>query len=71
LYLGLIINTKWKTRRVNGHFIKFDYNRALTLSDQSKFLGTRVYGPICKEIRNSKKKKKNYKKIISYSGATI
>jgi large subunit ribosomal protein L14 len=71
LYLGLIINTRKNTSRLNGIFLKFDQNRSLTLSEDLKFLGSRVYGPICKEIRNSKKKKTLFKKIISYSKATI
>jgi large subunit ribosomal protein L14 len=57
LYLGLVINIKKTTSRLNGTFLKFDQNRSLTLSEDLKFLGTRVYGPISKEIRNSKKKK--------------
>lgn len=71
LYFGLIITVKFKTKRLNGLFIKFDENRALTLNEQNKFLGTRVYGPICKEVRNLKKKKQEFKKIISYSGVTL
>jgi large subunit ribosomal protein L14 len=71
LYLGLIINIKNITRRFNDIFITFDKNRTLTLSEDYKFLGTRVYGPICKEVRNSKKKKMLFKKIISYAAATV
>jgi large subunit ribosomal protein L14 len=71
LYLGLVINIKKTTSRLNGTFLKFDQNRSLTLSEDLKFLGTRVYGPISKEIRNSKKKKTLFKKIISYSKATV
>jgi large subunit ribosomal protein L14 len=71
LYLGLIITIKKTTYRLNGVFLKFDQNRSLTLSEDLKFLGTRVYGPIAKEIRNSKKKKTLFKKIISYSKATV
>lgn len=70
-YLGLIINIKNQTRRLNGIFLKFDDNRFLTLSEDLKFLGTRVYGPIPKEIRNSKKSKNTFRKIISYSKATV
>jgi large subunit ribosomal protein L14 len=68
IYYCLIIALRKNTRRKNGHFICMGRNRALTLNDNStcKFLGTRVYGPICKEVR-----KKQYKKIISYSKGTI
>ena len=71
LYLGLIISLKNSTKRLNGIYLKFDSNRSLTLTEDDKFLGTRVYGPICKEIRNTKKKKIIFKKIISYSKGTI
>jgi large subunit ribosomal protein L14 len=71
LYLGLIISIKKTTFRLNGIFLKFDQNRSLTLSEDLKFLGSRVYGPIAKEVRNSKKKKTLFKKIISYSKATV
>jgi large subunit ribosomal protein L14 len=71
LYLGLIITIKKTSFRLNGIFLKFDQNRSLTLSEDLKFLGTRVYGPIAKEVRNSKKKKTLFKKIISYSKATV
>lgn len=71
VYFNLIINLKKKTRRKNGIFLAFDQNRSLNLSEQLKFLGTRVYGPICKELRNTKQKKLQYKKIISYANLTL
>lgn len=71
IYYNLIVNVKNKCRRKNGIYLRVDRNRSLTLSEQFKFLGTRVYGPICKEIRNTKQKKLQYKKIISYSKGTI
>lgn len=69
-YIGLIVATKKEKRRRDGLYIKFDKNFILTFDKRLKFLGTRVYGPLCKEIRHSGKEV-NYKQIISYSGATI
>jgi large subunit ribosomal protein L14 len=66
IFLCVIIALKRNIKRLNGHYIKFDSNRALTLSDNYKFLGTRVYGPICKEI-----KKSIFKRIISYSKGMV
>lgn len=40
------------------------------LNESFKFLGTRIYGPICQEVRKSLYKN-NFKKIISYSKLTI
>ena len=71
VYFNVIVNTKQKHRRPNGIFIKFDRNRSLNLSEQLKFLGSRVYGPICKEIRGSAAKKLKFKKLISYSCSTL
>lgn len=65
-YYGLIISVKKFTKRLDGSYIKFFKNKILLLSDQLKFLGTRVYGPIPKEIR-LENKETLYKKIISYS----
>jgi large subunit ribosomal protein L14 len=69
-YFCLVISLKKITRRKNGLWVSFLKNRVLVLNDQFKFLGTRVKGPICREIR-TKKGKILYKKIISYSGGTI
>ena len=66
LYVALLITTKIYTKRKDGTFLKFFQNRILMLSDQFKFLGTRVYGPITREIRKGEKGTL-YKKIISYT----
>jgi large subunit ribosomal protein L14 len=71
IYFNIIINITQKYRRLNGIFIKFGRNRSLNLSEQLKFLGSRVYGPVCKEIRNTAAKKIQFKKIISYSCSTL
>ena len=71
MYFGLLISVKSKTRRFDGSFLKNDTNRILLLTDIYKFLGTRIYGPICKEIRATTEQKVRYKKIISYSEVTI
>ena len=75
IYLGLIINVKSWVRRLDGSWIKFFSNRILIFNKQYKFLGTRVYGAISKEIRWQNKKDKNsrkyFQKIISYSSLTL
>src|SRR3984893_14612135 len=70
IYRALLISTTKGFRRPKGQTIRFHKNRVLMLSDQNKFLGTRVYGPICREIRGGKKEVQ-YKQIISYSRATV
>lgn len=65
-YLTLLVATKKITNRQDGSYIKFDENRVLTFSEPTKFgpagkstmipnfLGSRVFGPVCRELRSSK-----------------
>lgn len=69
-YLGLVVGLKKITMRPNGIWIRFDKNRVLMLNESFKFLGTRIYGPICQEIKKSGYKN-SFKKIVSYSKITI
>lgn len=75
LYYGLIIMIKQQVRRCDGTTIKFTDNRVLLFSNTYKFLGSRVYGPLMKEIRlhlhKNKKEKQKYLKIMTYANATI
>lgn len=68
IYNGLIIAVNNWTKRLDGSYIRFFKNKVLLLSSELKFLGTRVYGPIPKEIRLNQRET-SYKKIISYSWA--
>jgi large subunit ribosomal protein L14 len=71
VFFALIISTRAKTKRLGGVFVKFSLNRSLLLNEEYRYLGTRVYGPICKEIRDTKVIELKYKRIISYSGYTV
>lgn len=71
IYWGLIISTKRRVRRLDGTFFSSKNNRLLLLAEGFKFLGTRVYGYISKEIRSNATDAEKYKKIISYSRATL
>jgi len=71
IYLGLIITlTRW-VRRKEGSFIKFFLNQVVLFTKQYKFLGTRVYGIIAKEVHFctgiDKKERRYFQKIVSYS----
>jgi large subunit ribosomal protein L14 len=70
IYKALLISTQKEQKRKRVTFIRFRANRVLLLSDQDKFLGTRIYGPICKEIRGGKNES-IYKPIISYAKFTV
>jgi large subunit ribosomal protein L14 len=70
IYYGLVLSTKYKNSRKDGSFIKFDRNRIILFSLLHKFLGTRLYGPICKELKRYlvfKSQKERFQKIISHA----
>jgi large subunit ribosomal protein L14 len=70
-YIGLVVSTSYWILRFDGTFIKFFSNRVLLFNKNFKFLGTRIYGSVLKEIKiNNLKNKKNQKyfhKVFSYS----
>jgi len=74
IYYGLVISTISYLYRLEGIFIKSDSNRLVILNKDKQFLGTRIYGPIYKEIRrivDGKKKIIRYEKVVSLSKKTI
>jgi large subunit ribosomal protein L14 len=70
IYKALLISASAPMQRPKGESFRAGRNRVLLLSDQQKFLGTRVYGPICREIRGGQREAQ-YKQIISYSRSTM
>lgn len=75
IYFGLLVTTKQYTSRIDGSIIKFCTNRILVFSKQFKFLGTRIYGGVSKDIRVKLNSgildKKKYQKVISYMSLVI
>jgi large subunit ribosomal protein L14 len=57
---GVIVRTKKGIRRSNGMNIKFDDNAAVIINKEGNLRGTRVFGPIARELRD-----RNFTKIIS------
>jgi large subunit ribosomal protein L14 len=57
---AVIVRTTKETRRRDGSFIRFDENAAVLLNAQGEPRGTRIFGPVARELRD-----KNYMKIIS------
>lgn len=57
---GVIVRTKKGIRRANGMNIKFDDNAAVVVNKEGNLRGTRVFGPIARELRD-----RNFTKIIS------
>lgn len=57
---AVIVRTKKGVRRPDGSLIKFDDNAAVIINDAKQPRGTRIFGPIARELRE-----KDYMKIIS------
>lgn len=57
---AVIVRSKTGTRRSDGSYIKFDQNAAVIIRDDKSPRGTRIFGPVARELRE-----KDYMKIIS------
>jgi len=57
---AVIVREKKETRRKDGSYIRFDENAAVILTDKNNPKGTRIFGPVARELRD-----KNFTKIIS------
>jgi large subunit ribosomal protein L14 len=58
--LAVVVRTKKGVRRQDGSLIRFDDNAAVLLNAQSAPIGTRIFGPVTRELRGEK-----FMKIIS------
>ena len=66
IYHALIVRTKHGIRRPDGSLIRFDGNAAVLLDNKREPIGTRVFGPVTRELRAI-----NYLKIISLAPEVI
>ena len=57
---AVIVRTRKEQRRKDGTYIRFDNNAAVLINDQNELLGTRVFGPVARELREKK-----FMKIVS------
>ena len=57
---AVVVRTKKQTRRVDGSYIKFDENAAVILKADGDPRGTRIFGPVGRELRDKK-----FMKIVS------
>ena len=60
VYNALVVRTRKGVRRPDGSVIRFDGNAAVILNTQLQPLGTRIFGPVTRELRGEK-----FMKIIS------
>ncbi len=57
---AVVVRTKKGIRRSNGSYIRFDDNAVVLLKDDSTPRGTRIFGPVARELRD-----KDFMKIVS------
>lgn len=57
---AVVVRTKKEIRRPDGSYIRFDTNSAVLLNNQNEPIGTRIFGPVARELRQ-----KSFMKIVS------
>jgi len=63
---AVVVRTKKPVRRKDGSYIKFDDNAAVIIDEQKEPTGTRIFGPVARELRE-----KQYMKIISLASEVL
>ncbi|WP_018023305.1 50S ribosomal protein L14 [Corynebacterium ulceribovis] len=63
---AVIVRTKKETRRPDGSYIKFDENAAVIIKNDNEPKGTRIFGPVARELRDRK-----FMKIVSLAPEVI
>jgi large subunit ribosomal protein L14 len=63
---AVIVRTKKETRRPDGSYIRFDENAAVLVNEQDEPRGTRVFGPVARELRE-----KQFMKIVSLAPEVV
>ncbi len=63
---AVIVRTKRGIRREDGSYVRFDENAAVIIKDDKNPLGTRIFGPVARELRE-----KDFMKILSLAPEVI
>jgi len=63
---AVVVRTAKETRRKDGSYIRFDENAAVLINEQGEPRGTRIFGPVGRELRE-----KRYMKIVSLAPEVI
>jgi large subunit ribosomal protein L14 len=66
VYNAVVVRTRKEIRRRDGTYIRFDENAAVLIKDDGTPIGTRVFGPVARELRD-----KNFMKIVSLAPEVI
>ena len=63
---AVVVRTRKETRRKDGTYIRFDQNAAVLIDDQKEPKGTRIFGPVARELRE-----REFMKIISLAPEVV
>ena len=63
---AVIVRTARETARQDGSYVKFDTNSAVLIDDQREPIGTRIFGPVARELRA-----KRFMKIVSLAPEVV
>ncbi|NBQ64151.1 MAG: 50S ribosomal protein L14 [Verrucomicrobia bacterium] len=63
---AVVVRTRFPVRRADGSYLRFDTNAAVIIDKDSNPRGTRIFGPVARELRE-----KNFMKIISLAPEVI
>ena len=63
---AVVVRTRKELRRADGSYIRFDENAAVLLNAQGEPRGTRIFGPVARELRE-----KQYMRIVSLAPEVI
>ncbi len=63
---AVVVRTRFPIRRTDGSLIRFDTNAAVIIDQQKNPLGTRIFGPVARELRE-----KQFTKIVSLAPEAI
>jgi len=62
----VVVRTRFPVRRADGSYLRFDTNAAVIIDKDQNPRGTRIFGPVARELRE-----KNFMKIISLAPEVI
>ena len=63
---AVVVRTTKSQRRADGSYVKFDANAVVLIQDDGNPKGTRIFGPVARELRD-----KNYMKIVSLAPEVV
>lgn len=66
VHKAIVVRTKQPIRRPDGSILRFDHNAAVIVDDDQNPKGTRIFGPVARELRD-----RNYMKIISLAPEVV